>query len=238
MSTPCDIPMEKLPFMVGNLCLQEPMALITDWLITLVAFILYYKLRPLTGDFVRNWRFFLISIGLSTFFGGLGHLFFEYTGFYGKIPSWVLGNVAAFFAGKAMISTFLLKASSHKFLLNFLYVKFGLFTFLALYYKSFTFVLIDTAITYLVFCLGYGMYYWKKKGFSSFRYMILGVIILISSAFVFVFQINLSLWLNKDDLSHLIIATAIIFFYLSISRFFKDNNALALQGKEQYVTKK
>src|SRR5690625_5534161 len=86
--------------MMCGLCLQEPMALITNWIIASVAFVLYYKLRPLSGDFVKNWRFFLISIGLSTFFGGLGHIFFQYTGFYGKIPSWVLGNLAAFFADR------------------------------------------------------------------------------------------------------------------------------------------
>mgnify|MGYP006928713518 CR=1 FL=1 len=238
MNIPCDIPVEKLPFMMGGLCLQEPMALITNWIIASVAFVLYYKLRPLSGDFVKNWRFFLISIGLSTFFGGLGHIFFQYTGFYGKIPSWVLGNLAAFFAGKAMISTFLLKQSTNSFLLRLLYFKFLFFTFLALYYESFTFVLIDTVITYLLFCLGYGLYYWRRKGYASFKHMIIGVIILISSAFIFVFELNLSLWLNKDDLSHLIIATTIIFFYISIKRYSEYNMAMPLGERQQHVDEK
>lgn len=226
MDTPCNIPIEKLPFMFNGLCLQEPMALVTDWLIAGIAFFLYFKLKSQNGDFVRNWRFFLISIGYSTFFGGLGHLFFEYTGFYGKIPSWILGIVAAFYAGRAMISTHLLKGTTYKNLVYFLYVKLGVFTFLALWFESFTFVLIDTSITYLIFCLGYGLYYWKNKGFTSFKYMVFGVLILISSAFIFVFEVNLSLWLNKDDLSHLIIATTIIFFYFSISRFNLEKDAL------------
>src|SRR5690554_7028356 len=104
MENLCDIPLEKLPFNLFGLCLQEPMALVTNMMIAITCFVIYFRFNPVENSFQKHWKMFYLLFGLSTFFSGFGHMFFNYTGVYGKFPTWTLGLFSAFHAGKAMIS--------------------------------------------------------------------------------------------------------------------------------------
>ena len=218
----CDIPADKLPFSVGGLCLQEPTALISNLLIAFTAFVIYFKYKreatPFESDFHKHWKLFYLFIACSTFLGGFGHVFFQYTGFYGKFPSWILAFLAAFHVSKAMISLPEFSKRLYRFALGFIFVKFIILLGLALYTKNFFFVTLDSIITYLFFCMGLGIYYWQK-GMDSFKYTVLAVVILIPSVFIFSLNINPGLWFNKNDLSHVLIAITIVFFYIGLVRF-------------------
>jgi len=213
----CNIPAERLPFSVFGLCLQEPMALVTNWIIAITAFILYFRLSIPKSEFERNWRKFYLFFGMSTFLSGFGHVLFNYFDVYGKYPTWILGVIAAYHAGKAMISLDVLKPSVKDKLNWILYAKMITFLLIALVFKSFVFIMADAVITYLFFCLGFGIYYWRK-GIKSFRYTVVAVVILFPSIFIFTLQFNPHIWFNKDDLSHILMVFTIIFFYLGISR--------------------
>merc|ERR1711991_1018556 len=195
----------------------EPMALVTNWIIAITAFVLYFRLRVTENDFQFHWRKFYLFFGLSTFFSGFGHVFFNYFDVYGKYPTWILGLIAAYHAGKAMISLNVLNPSAKKTFNWVLYAKLVTFALLALTLKSFIFVMVDAVITYLFFCLGFGIYYWRK-GLTSFKYTVIAVMILFPSIFIFTLQYNPHIWFNKDDLSHVLMALTIIFFYLGVSR--------------------
>ena len=99
---------------------------------------------------------------------------------------------------------------------------------LALFTLKFVFVAIDAIFTYIVYT---GFYAQKivKRGAEELKWMTLGVIIMLPSAFVFLFKLNLHKWLNKDDLSHLLILTGIIFFYSTLQRWGRKN-ALNING--------
>lgn len=214
----CEIPLEKLPFQLFGLCLQEPMGLLLNWAIALVAFTLAYKLRGHRHHFQKNWFIFFIIFGFSTFFGGLGHVFYYYLGFYGKIPAFTLSIIAAFFVGKAMINASNLDGRNYKNWLTFIG---GTTLFLLasmLFFQSFIFVLLDTIIIYLTFCLGFGMYYWKK-GASPLKFIVYGVLTLIPSALIFIFKFSPYLWLNENDLSHIFIIISLFFFYRGVVRY-------------------
>ena len=213
----CAIAPDKLPFQLFGYCLQEPMALITNWLISITAFVLYFRIKNPANAFQKHWKFFYLTFGISTFFGGLGHLLFYYFDVYGKFPCWVFGFVAAFHAGKAMISNRLISETRQKRLTHFLIFKALLLGGMAVIMKSFIYVMIDASITYLFFCLGFGLYYWKK-GSEGFKYTVFAVLILLPSIFIFTLQINPHVWFNKDDLSHILMVTTIIFFYFGIIR--------------------
>lgn len=233
----CDIPADKLPFHLFGLCLQEPMAFVTNMIIAITCFIIYFKFNPVENDFQKHWKMFYLAFGLSTFLSGFGHVFFNYTGVYGKFPTWILGLLSAFYAGKAMISLNILSPKTYQFSLTVLYIKFILLTIGAVLYQSFVFVMIDATITYLFFCLGLGIYYWKK-GLSSFKYTVFAVLILIPSIFIFTLQYNPHLWFNKEDLSHILMAITVIFFYFGISRLNQiDLAELTSIKKMKYVNK-
>jgi hypothetical protein len=93
---------------------------------------------------------------------------------------------------------------------------------------KFVFVAIDAIFTYIIYT---GFYAHKliKRGADELKWMTYGVIIMLPAAFVFLFKINIHLWLNKDDLSHLIILTGIIFFYSTLQRWGRKN-ALKING--------
>jgi hypothetical protein len=213
----CSIAPEKLPFQIFGYCLQEPMALVTNWLIATTAIFLYFRLKNPLNSFQKHWKMFYLTFGISTFFGGLGHLLFFYFDVFGKFPCWIFGFIAAFHAGKAMISNKMINERQQRRLTYFLIFKGILLGSMAIIMKSFIYVMIDASITYLFFCLGFGLYYWKK-GSDGFKYTVFAVLILLPSIFIFTLKINPHIWFNKDDLSHILMVTTIIFFYFGIIR--------------------
>lgn len=233
----CNIPVDRLPFTMFGLCLQEPMALVTNWVVAIIAFILYFRLRKPENEFQHYWRKFYFFFGLGTFFSGFGHVLFNYFDVYGKYPTWILGMIAAYHAGKAMISLNVLNRSTERTYNYILYAKILTFALLALMFKSFIFVMADAAITYLFFCLGFGAYYWRK-GIRSFKYTVVAVLILFPSIFIFTLKFNPHIWFNKDDLSHILMAFTIIFFYLGVSRLNEIELKRLISLKElKYVDK-
>lgn len=214
----CAIPVEKLPFSMFGLCLQEPMALITNWLIAATAFYLFSRMKIVENAFQYHWKKFYLFFGISTFFGGLGHLLFNYFDVFGKYPCWAFGILSAFHAGKAMISIHILRRAIQRRLTYFLIFKGVLLGVSAILMQSFLFIMIDATITYLFFCLGLGIYYWRK-GVPSFKYTVYAVLILFPSIFIFTLQFNPHLWFNKDDLSHILMVTTIIFFYFGVIKY-------------------
>ncbi|MEX1191418.1 MAG: hypothetical protein WED10_07275 [Brumimicrobium sp.] len=211
----CDLPVEKLPFSMFGLCLQEPMAMVTNLIISITALIIYLKFKPVQNDFQKHWKLFFLTFGISTFFAGFGHVFFNYTEVYGKFPTWILGTFAAYHAGKAMISLNVMKESLKRKLLFVLYFKAVTLLILALFLKSFVFIMVDAVATYLFFCMGLGIYYWRK-GLKSFKYTVIAVMVLFPSIFIFTLKFNPHIWFNKDDLSHILMAATIIFFYFGV----------------------
>ena len=203
-----------------GLCLQEPMALVTNWLIALTSIFLFFQIKKPYSQFRRHWRKFYLYFAISTFFGGMGHLFFNYFDVYGKFPCWIFGVIASFHAGKAMISVNMIKAELKKKLTIFLALKGAVLILLAMFLGSFIFIMIDAILSYLIFCLGFGAYYWKK-GYDSFKYTVYAIIILFPSIFIFLLKFNPHLWFNKDDLSHVLMVITIIFFYIGVRKFTK-----------------
>ncbi len=197
-----------------GLRLQEPMALITNWLMALFSFYAYGHLNKGESAFQTAWKSFYLMLGISTTFGGLGHLFFQYSSFYGKFPSWIFGILAGVYASFGMIST-IENEKRRNLLRKLVVIKSSVLLLTALLTVKFLFVAIDTTLTYILFC-GFLAYRLHKKDWEGVQYFYLGVLALLPSAFIFGLKVNLSLWLNKDDLSHLFMLACLIFFYFGV----------------------
>jgi len=188
------------------------MALILNWLVAAFSFFAFASLkkRSAAGNLSYFAKFYL-TLGISTFFGGLGHLFFQYTGFYGKFPCWITGVLAGYYAGKGVLEVYG-NRKGYKFLYFFLLVKSLLLICLSLISLKFVFVAIDAILTYLLYC---GYLAWKlwKDEVSAMRFLVFGVAVLLPSAFIFLLNVNISRYLNRDDLSHILMLACIILFY-------------------------
>ncbi len=207
---------EKIYFDLFGLHLQEPMALITNWLISFFCFYAFLKVKHIKSEKIIWWKRFFLMFSLSTFFGGLGHLFFLYFDIPGKFPNWTMGILAGIFAGKAVLVN-TKNLNIKKVLTVFLWVKGILFLTLAIYCKNFLFIAIDAIVTYILYT-GLIGYLQMRNGIPEMKYMVIGVIVTLPSAFIFLFKLNPHRWLNKDDLSHIFMLGCTIFFFIGVQK--------------------
>lgn len=212
---------EVIEFNWWGLNLQEPMALITNWCLALFSFYAFFQLEKDRSQFQNLWKLFYLVLGTSMFFGGLGHVFYQYTGIPGKFASWTFGVLAGICASFAMI-TLVEKKETRLLLKKIVLVKSAVLLGAAIFSMKFFFVAIDTSLTYLVFC-GYLAYRLHQNDWEGIKFMYLGVLVLLPSALIFGLKINLHRWLNKDDLSHVLMLGCIILFFLGVRATQKQN---------------
>lgn len=202
-----------IKFELAGMSLQEPMALITNWMMS--GFCLYAFLKLKEGNTAELiwWKRFFLIFTISAFFGGTGHLFFQYNGIPGKFPNWITGVLSGYCAGRAVLTHFS-SSSSRTGLHSFLVVKAVVLLSLAIVLQKFIFIAVDAIITYVLFCgiIGYDL---AKKGLDDLKYLYYGVIICLPSVFIFLLKLSPHKWLNKDDLSHLLMLGCLYCFYLA-----------------------
>ena len=176
----------------------------------------YLKLKNTAIHDLVYWKKFFFWFAISTFFGGIGHLFFNYFDILGKFPNWITGVLSGYFAGKAIIVNLKNNALEKKCEL-FLIIKGAILLLASIATLNFVFVAVDAIITYVIFC-GFMANSLYKKGIVELKYMTYGVLVCLPSIFIFFFKINPHRWLNKDDLSHLLMLACIIFFYIGAKK--------------------
>ena len=195
--------------------------MITNLMISLTCFICYFLLKnPSRIKFVSYWKKFFLVFGISTIFGGLGHLLFYYFGTPGKFPCWFLGFVSSFLATKAFFSVDIVSDKARKNADIFLWIKTIALMSCAFILQNFIFIIIDSAITYLFIGGGLGLRYYKN-GITSLKYSLIAIGLLIPPVFIFLLKLSPHIWFNKDDLSHMFMIGTIIFFYLGANHFSK-----------------
>lgn len=219
--------METIKFEWLGLHLQEPMAIISNLLIAALCFFAWFNLKRWNNAPNRWWRLFFLFFGISTIFGALGHAFYGYWGVEGKFPCWMMGGLANCAAAKAMFEFPTTRPAPYKEWL--IWLRSGLMVALAISTQKFIFIAIDAIITY-VFYTGVFGYILYRRGVRETRFMVYGVIILFPSAFIFLMKLNLHRWLNKDDLSHLLMLGCIFCFYLGMRAWGKQNEPQLSNG--------
>ncbi len=213
---------EIIEFNINGLVLQEPMALITNWMMSFFSVYAFFKLKKSENTERNDWKKFFFWFAITSFFGGLGHLFFQQLGVPGKFPNWSISIIAAFYAGLAMLSAYE-KRKWNKELKYFLFIKGIVLLSLAIISQLFIFIAIDAILTYVIYCgiIGKVLAVSKNKVYNQMFY---GVLICLPSVFIFLFKLNIHRWLNKDDLSHLLMLACLFFFY-------RGAKMLSLQNK-------
>jgi hypothetical protein len=224
---------EKIEFVLFGFNLREPMALITDSILGGLSIYFGFRLLKLQAKhpFYTYWTWFFIVFGIGAFYGGLAHGFYNYWGYFGKIPTWFAGPVSVYALEQAMISCHpspkklnLLKGISFWKLVLVLAIWGLVLAFAPLHEKpqlGFLPIAINTILGVSATAGGLGWYYYKKGISIYYKYFALGVLVMLPSAFVFLMKINLHPWFDKNDLSHVLMAAGIIYFFIGIIRMHK-----------------
>ena len=219
----------KIALEFNGLTLLEPNALITDFIMGGLSIYIAIQLKTIKSQhsFLKYWHYFFLIFGIGAFCGGLAHSLFEYTGPQGKFPTWISAILCAYFIEKAMIKSvgnlnknnILGKIAFTKMILIFLIVITVIST--KAYQEEHTIGFIPIAINTLIgvfISVAFFSFYNIKRGYKEFKYLFIGVLIMLPSFFIFLLKINPFPWFDKSDLSHVLILFGNYFFYLGIKK--------------------
>lgn len=205
--------MEKISFTLFGLELLEPVALAMNWLMMIQCLIYYRKINKISiTRFGHFWHLFFLFFAISVFLGGISHVAYNYLGQSGKLPGWTAGLVAVYFLEVAMIEG--VHQKNKHFLKVAILIKLILFALLTYYTHSFTYVMIHTGfITLFVLIPSIRDF---QNGDRRFDYTLFGVLALLCALPVKLGEIDLHLWFNRDDLSHVFMILALWLFYKGV----------------------
>jgi hypothetical protein len=212
---------EKVEFPFFGLDLLEPMALITNGLVATVCFSGFRRAHTLG---LTKWFYFFVFFATASLSGAFSHLFWNYWGFYGKIMPWFFGVLSLGFLVAAIADLFDFNRGVKEFINYFLFFK-GVFVLSYAYlHWNFMFVALDTILSLFVACgIGSSVLYFVSKR-RELKNLLLGFLIMFPSAFVFLLKLDLHLWLNREDLSHILIASGLYFFVLNLTHIHNPKN--------------
>ena len=224
---------EKIDFTFCGLDLLEPNSLIGNTILFISAIIISRKVHKLSIEtpFFNFWRVFFIAFGCSFFIGGLGHGFYNYWGVVGKYPGWIASIISLYLMERAMLSLlehhrqnlFVLLAKMK--LVVFLVAELFVFAFLDLKDNPQIGLLIPSIASALGFliCLGYLGLRYEREINSSFRYFYWSVLVLIPSAIIQGMKISIAPWLDRSDLSHLLLLIVLFLHWKGVYGYAKDS---------------
>lgn len=188
------------------------MAIIWDGLISITAFLFYLKLRKKINTNNTYFTLFFLWMSISTFLGLIGHLFFKYFGFFGKIPSWICISITTYFFSLAILETNQMQLKNWK---VGLLTKGLIFLILSLLFTKFSFVAIDSVISYMLLGTIYSYKFLEEK---KNAFLLLGTICVFPTLFIYGLNYNVHRYFNKDDFSHFFIWLSLFFYYFSTTK--------------------
>ena len=204
--------MTKIEFELFGLQLLEPMALIMNWLIAAQCIVYFSVLSKFQeNEFLKYWKGFFLLFGISTFFGGLSHALFNYTGLLGKIPGWGLAVLAI--SSVQLTVTHEKKSEVPSWVRPAIYLQLAIVASLLLFKFQFLWVTIHTAIGLVVF-LGAWSVTGFRRGRREFAFYIWGIVSIVLSLPFLLFKIDLHDWFNRHDISHVFMIITLHLFYL------------------------
>lgn len=205
------MPVEYTEITLFDYLIQEPMGLLTDWLITAFSIFWGLKLLALNGN-SKHLAYFFILLGLSTLFGGAAHGFFYKFGISLHRVAWITSALALFMLQIAVLRLF--SDFLQKVMLAFSVFQLVFFGILFTLSDKFMYTGINLAVGLLFVVLPF---VWRKNERFDLsvlrRNFSIGISILLLPGILVALRFNPHKWLNSNDLSHLIIILALYFLY-------------------------
>jgi len=218
----------KIQVDLNGLILLEPNAVISDFVMASVSFLiarrLYEKRR--THGFMKYWYYFFLTFALGSILGSIGHGLFYYFGPQGKFPTWISAILSTYFIEKAMIKSFER------------YNKNNTLGKIVFFKMIFIFLLVITVISSAAFdqdhTIGFlpiaintilGVFVSVSivgaanvKSQKGFQWLLFGVVAMLPSAVIFLMKINLFQCFDKGDLSHVFMTIGVCLYYVGIKK--------------------
>ena len=78
----------------------------------------------------------------------------------------------------------------------------------------------------LVFAVGVLGIYYQKKIDSSFKFFWMSIVVLIPTAIVQIMKININQYFDRNDISHILLLTSLIFYYIGLKGYARTWNSV------------
>ena len=217
---------------IWNIQIDEPITTATDLLMAAICFYAYFKIKQKESSGRIKWyfKYYFLTLGLGTMFGGLlGHAFLYRLSPQWKLVSWIFILISVALMAHALLELArpLVKPVFTRLIirLNLLILIVALFFTLwtlafspVKYYTIFGMVVIVGAFSYFIFL---------KTGSRGVVRFIFAVGLGVVSAFVFSYGWGLSPWFNHNDISHVILSISTLIFYKGASLILDSSEVLA-----------
>jgi len=217
----------------------EPFTVLTNLMIAAACFYAYRNLKKKRQIITKTQlyiNYFFLLMGIATIVGGvIGHAFLYTTGLYGKIPGWYISMAGVALFERAAIDhgrPFMNKKTGQFFsVLN--YLEILIFMTLSLIKLNFVFVILHAfyGLFIVVFC--FETYVYLKTRNPSFKYVLMATIFGFLAILCHAFQLSINEWFNYNDVSHLEMTVAIIFYYKAALHIQVYQSKEKNQSKEQ-----
>jgi|GEM_PF-1976075 len=207
-------PTELNGLWIGDVYVHEPGGLITNAIMALLCVLFYWKTTGCACPFARNWRSFLLLLGLGTLGGCFTHGFPTMLGETGFYILWFVKNAlvpaANAFALLGVAAAY--GKSDEKWVCGALFLKAVLVIVALGMTVSFTPVAIDLGLSYLILVIASAL---AMKVSKAMRYIFYAFVCALLSGLFYIFKYDVDrLWLTHKDMVH-------VFAFLSIWLVYK-----------------
>jgi hypothetical protein len=200
---------------ISGVSIHEPMTVLTDVLIAALAITFYFQLKNKTDAITRNWSYFFLFLGLSTFTGACSHAFFavhdgwQYKSFW--LPMQLINGIAVYCAQQATLVS-ALQNSANKIKWKWSYViQLVVFIIVLLRVQKYIVTIIENAIGLIPIM---ALHYQYKRPFS--KMIANGIAISFITAFVNLSKLSLHAYFNYNDMAHVFIMISLYVMYRGV----------------------
>lgn len=206
---------------IGGLAIHEPVTAFTDYIITILALIYFFKIPP-TNAISKNWRLFFLFLGISTLFGGTAHaLFAVHEGVAYKsvwLTMQIINGIAIYFAQHATLIS-VLKDSPNRNLWKYSYaVQLILYYIVLLTVQKYIVTIIDNALGLIPIMV---LHFTSKRKEEYHKLIAYGILISFITAIVHGAKLSIHDYFNFNDIAH-------VFIMISLTVMWKGAQMSAL----------
>jgi hypothetical protein len=213
--------MKKTQIVLYDLILQEPVTAFTDFIITILCLWFLFSLSKTKTKTLsnKNWQYFFLSVAISTFLGGISHLFYHYLQGYPYKTTWLGMNIASsisvFFAELTAIE--ILFRKNKVLLTNLSLLLLITFISFSLVLQNFLIAKINMAIGLIFILITYLIT--NIRGIKGSLFIVYGISLSFITIAIHSFQWSLHKWFNFNDISHLFMIFSLYLMFKGASTF-------------------
>jgi len=213
--------LEKTQLVIQNIIFLEPVTALTDFIIVALCLLFTVKLKQSEENNRYNilWIRFFSFVALSSFLGGLAHLFFFYLEGSLHKTLWLLMNIAS------AVSVYFAELSAIEILINQNKKRYNIlaaclliiFTVAGLILQNFNIAKINMGIGLLFILIAHIITF--QRGIKGGLFIIAGMFLSFIPVAIHSLKWSLHAWFNFNDISHIFMMLCLYFIFKGVSKF-------------------